>query len=829
MMTEPATDSRPVEIFYSYAHEDRQLRERLDNHLKILQRQGLISQWHDQLITPGTDWGKEIHASLERASVILFLISEYFLASDYADGVEVRRARERADAGDARVVPVILRMCPWRDDERLARLQALPAGARPVTRWRDRADAFADIAAGIKAVVQDLVPLGSYGVAASAPLAANEIRQIESLSAIWNVPLARNPSFVDRESELGALDRRSAADPESRHATVISGPPGIGKTCLVTEFAYRHAGDYDVVWWVRAQHESTVSSDLHALAWALRLGGGATDPGETSAALTEWLATSSRYLLIFDDASDPELVVRQHATNARGDVLITSERAMRPAEARSLKLQPVSIATSVEFLTRQLGKVDPSFARNLARRLKGMPSALGLATSYLAQSKETLSEFLDDLDQGATGNADLASGPAAPLNLVLDQLESTHPVCRDFLELLAYLSPEDIPLDDISMHAASLSEPLGAGLRDPTMRDDMVEVLIRFGLAWRAGDALFVPGHIQQMVRESMSPGEQGRWSAEAVRLLDVAFPENSRDVQTWRSCARLIPHVLTAVGHGDEGAAATEAGRILRRSSVYFLGRAQLDDAKSVATRALEIHRRHKAGNAEIASDLAALGRVYQAMDDLGSARDCFVEAVALNEATFGTDDPKVVRDLTYLGRFLRRIRDLDGARVTLERAVRIAKRAKEPNRRDLSSAMGQLGRVLQELGQLKKARTVLSTALKIDEADLGPTHPDVATELVNLARVLRELKELDTARAHLDRALAITTDAFGADHYEVAIVLANLGRVMQDLGDGRAAEGHLAHAVELLTSSLGEEHSFTTTAREWLEAVRRAQQTPE
>ena len=43
-----------VEVFYSYAHADETLRNALEKHLKTLQRQGLITQWHDRRIDAGT-------------------------------------------------------------------------------------------------------------------------------------------------------------------------------------------------------------------------------------------------------------------------------------------------------------------------------------------------------------------------------------------------------------------------------------------------------------------------------------------------------------------------------------------------------------------------------------------------------------------------------------------------------------------------------------------------------------------------------------------------------------------------------------------------------
>ena len=39
-----------VRMFYCYSHKDEQLRDRLETHLALLRRQGLISEWHDRRI-----------------------------------------------------------------------------------------------------------------------------------------------------------------------------------------------------------------------------------------------------------------------------------------------------------------------------------------------------------------------------------------------------------------------------------------------------------------------------------------------------------------------------------------------------------------------------------------------------------------------------------------------------------------------------------------------------------------------------------------------------------------------------------------------------------
>ncbi len=62
-----ATQLVPIEVFCFYAHEDEGWLRRLEMHLSLLKRQGLISLWHDRLIGPGANWSGEIDARMETA------------------------------------------------------------------------------------------------------------------------------------------------------------------------------------------------------------------------------------------------------------------------------------------------------------------------------------------------------------------------------------------------------------------------------------------------------------------------------------------------------------------------------------------------------------------------------------------------------------------------------------------------------------------------------------------------------------------------------------------------------------------------------------------
>ncbi len=150
-----AVGGEAVRVAFSYSHKDEELRDQLETHLKLLQRQGHISTWHDRKIMPGDKWVGVIDDSFRRADLILLLVSADFLASDYCYEIEMKTALERHSKAQAKVVPVILRACDWQDAP-FGKLQGLPKDTNPVTSWPIRDEAWNDVAQGIKRTVDEM-------------------------------------------------------------------------------------------------------------------------------------------------------------------------------------------------------------------------------------------------------------------------------------------------------------------------------------------------------------------------------------------------------------------------------------------------------------------------------------------------------------------------------------------------------------------------------------------------------------------------------------------------------------------------------------------------
>ncbi len=145
----------PLKVFISYSHDDEGLCEKLLEHLGQLRNDGLIDDWHDRKIHGGEDWAGKIDHRLETADIVLLLISSSFIDSRYCYEIEMTRALARDIAGEARVIPVILRPADWQSAP-FGTLQALPKNGKPIVQWSPPDAGYLDVARGLRRVIGEM-------------------------------------------------------------------------------------------------------------------------------------------------------------------------------------------------------------------------------------------------------------------------------------------------------------------------------------------------------------------------------------------------------------------------------------------------------------------------------------------------------------------------------------------------------------------------------------------------------------------------------------------------------------------------------------------------
>jgi len=816
----------PVEVFYSYSHKDGKLRDEVEKSLTMLKREGIITGWHDRKIGGGEEWAGAIDEHINSAQIILLLISADFLASDYCYDVEVKRGMERHEAGEALVIPVILRPVDW-SSAPFGKLQGFPKDAKPITKWSNRDEAFKDVALGIRKVAEKLRAEG----AAAGPRLVAAAAKAGALPRIWNVPHSRNVNFTGREDLLKKLHDSLRSGNHAALTQTLQGLGGVGKTQAAAEYCYRHAADYDLVWWIRSEDLGGLASDYAGLATELSLPEkDEKDQRITVKAVREVLARRGRWILIFDNARGPDDIKDYLPPGNSGHVLVTSRNVAFRGIAHTLPVSAMNAGEAVEFLLKRTPDTDEEGAGALAGALGGLPLALEHAGAYIEKSGSSFSGYLEIFrtrQHDILGRAEPPVGYDATVattwEISFREVEKESEAAGQLMNLCAFLAPDDIGREMLRGGASFLPQRLAAAVADDLQWDDAVVALRKYSLVEVEDEVISVHRLVQAVVRDRLDEEGRKKWAETAVGVVNAAFPYRKDDVKTWARSSRMLPHALAAAELAEGLQVGAEAwGRLLNDVGLYLRLRAEFSAARSVHERALKIGdavcgREHPT----VAVRANNLGSVLQDLGDLAGARAQFERAVKIGEAAYGPDHPQVAIYINNLGLVLRDEGDLAGARTRFDRALKIQETSYGPDHPSVAIDVNNLGLVLQAQGDLAGARPCFERALRIGEATYGPNYSQVAIYANNLGTVLRVQGDLAGARAHFERALNIDEGAYGPDHPEVAADLNNLVCRLTELEDPAGARAHFERAVRIYERTLGEDHPNTQRARRWLDSL--------
>jgi formylglycine-generating enzyme required for sulfatase activity len=147
-------------IFISYSHDDTEWLTTILDFLKVMLRHlgepyAHYRVWYDRHIGAGATWTRELQQAMDESEVAILLLSISSLASDFIMNQEVPYLLELRKSKGIELIPLIVRPCPWAEDEVLSEIQARPWEGEPLsTMTKDQANTF--LIAFIKEIAQKL-------------------------------------------------------------------------------------------------------------------------------------------------------------------------------------------------------------------------------------------------------------------------------------------------------------------------------------------------------------------------------------------------------------------------------------------------------------------------------------------------------------------------------------------------------------------------------------------------------------------------------------------------------------------------------------------------
>jgi tetratricopeptide (TPR) repeat protein len=774
--------SQPVEVFFSYSHKDEGLRNELETHLAMLKNEGVISDWHDRQILPGQEWDGQIDEHLNSADIILLLASPDFLASKYCYDIEVARAMERhEEAGDACVIPVILRPCEWQRAP-FSKLQALPTGTVPITRWPDRDEAFLKVAEGIRRAVEQL--LSSRG----------ERRETSDDTAPPSTP-----SLIPRPPVIGFVARRDAEGrdivgrlreelaPGRNQPVTLSGPGGIGKTTLAAEAARELLAAYEgrIVWSsADGRSDFTLLSLLDDISTQL----GRADLRTLAPAVKEEqvraLVAEAPALVVpdnYETITDAEKKrIEAWFKTAQCSALFTSRH--RISETVFVQVSAMSREEAEEFFKNLVVQTQDAqiFTEDVRRHIFETAEANPSVMQWVVGQ-------IDDAQEPDAVLKELAQGKGDAAGRVFDRsFNLLNEDGRDALLALSLFAP--------SATRGALSA--AAGFDDEGREREAVRNLNRLWLVKLLDEhrRLAVEGLTRSMAAARLSEDPRAdefrrRFIAYFIRFAeerDERTPENYDALEAERD--NLLSAAETAFASEDWGSVTQMAYALAHPVEGMLSVRGYWNEAARLGEQALQAA--HSLQDERKIADLSHnLAVTYQDRGEPTKARRLYDESLEI-EKRLGNQRGGALT-VWGLGNISLNQGYFDEARKLFQEALETFRRLGD--QANTAGVLHQLGSLAQDQGEDVEARRLYGESLEISKR-LG-NQIVVASTLHELGRLAQNQGELEEARCLYNESLKIKKRLGNQDG--IAITLGQLGILAED-------EGEKAEAARLFREAL-------------------------
>jgi tetratricopeptide (TPR) repeat protein len=626
----------------------------------------------------------------------------------------------------------------------------------------------------------------------------------------WGNVSARNPSFTGREQQLIAI--RSALLAGDRAAVqALYGMGGVGKTQLAIEYAHRFGDDYDVVWWLDSENMVLFTQQYADLATALGCAEPGAAPDVARRAVLSDLHHRPRWLVIFDNAEDPE-ALQDWLPSGPGHVLITSRSADWDELAVLVQVDVLTRAESVQLIQARVPRITAADADALAEALGDLPLAIAQAAAYLAETKMPAADYVSLLKNRATDLLNKRKPTTyratltAVITLTYDRLRATDPDGADLAAICAFLAPEPITVDWFRT-TVDLPASLSARMSDPLARQDLLKTLISTSLVRLDDDGLTMH-RLTQVILQTRPPAPDDiRELAEAV--IAANGPHDAEKPDSWPAWARILPHLLALnpIHSGNE-----DLREVMAEATWYLIASGNATDGFNLATRLHQHWRDHlDPDHPHMLYIATALAYAHRELGRYDHARRLDEGVLASRRRLYGEDHSTTLNTATVLAVDLRLVGEYDTARELNEDTLARRRRTLGDDHHFTLQTAGNLAGDLRALSDYYAARALYEDALIRSRRTLGDNHPDTLRFAYGLANCLYELNDYHGARALYEDALTRSRRTLGDNHPETLVIVHNLAANLRGLGDYQAARALDEDTLARRRRVLGEDHPYT------------------
>ena len=609
---------------------------------------------------------------------------------------------------------------------------------------------------------------------------------------IWNAP-RRNTDFTGREDVLQRLHDDLAGDGTAVVlARAVYGLGGVGKTQTALEYAHRFKSDYDLIWWINAEQPQEISLSLAEL--ALRLGLQISNSAEAAATVLEQLRrdTRGRWLLIFDNAEDPEELDPFLPTGS-GHIIITSRNQAWTRHAAPLELDVFSREESVAHLIRHVPRLPAADAQRVSEALGDLPLAVEQAAAWLGETGMPAARYVAWLEtQAATALSlnkpfDYAWPVVATWNLSFDRLQQRSPAAVRLLQILAFCSPGPISMDLLysdEMHECLL--PFDMTLSEKLMLGRVIRDISRFALVKvdQGSNSLQIHRLVQAVIRASLT--EEERWQArhEVHKILVGTRPREGEtdDPANWSTYDIIWPHL--------EPSKADECDYPPTRQLLidwvrYQWKHGEFESGLALGRRLEKLWAKQLgADNQQTLHLQFQIGNILRSLGRFAAARDLNSYVLQRQRAVLRADHPHTLMTANGLSADLRALGDFAEALAADRATYESFTEQFGPDFPRTLAAAHNLGCSLRLVGDCRAAQVIDEETLGRQRYVLGESHPATLQSEASLALDLRMAGEFHESVRLLRATWAKYREVLGDDMLDTLGAAASLANSLRRAG---------------------------------------------
>jgi hypothetical protein len=614
------------------------------------------------------------------------------------------------------------------------------------------------------------------------PEPGSDLERPDDQPPVWGGVPTRNINFTGRENLLSALHAElTRSDATSVVSGVILGLGGIGKSQVAAEYIYRHANEYDLIWWVPAANPSEIQASLVKLAQRLEL------PVQQSVdtavpAVLEALATGTpyrRWLLVFDNADQPEYIRRFWPGRGEGHILVTSRNTQWTEVAHTFEVDVFLRAESNALLRRRNVGLHEKDANRIASALGDLPLAVEQAAAWHAGTGMPVDDYLRLFERERTEllethpTSDYEVVVQAAWNVSLARLRGVNQGALELLEVCAFFAPEPISRETFSgVRNIPVSEVLERVLADPIELGRAIREITRYSLARidHRNNTIQLHRLVQLVLRNKLDQDDRGRVRHIAHLLLANRDPKLPDAVENWPRYAELLPHIR--VVHADDCTDPWVRRMVINAVRYLFA----FGDP---------------VGSLQMARDVAGIWR-----EKLGESH---LDTLVMSR---------------WWGRTLRVIGRFEEGRTVAERTLELMRETLGPTHEETLLTMHGVASDLRAKGDFHRAREINEFAYRTATEEFGENDPDTLAAANNYALSLRLVGEVRAARDLDDQTWRRKKIVLGEEHRHTLLTLDNLAVDLRETGNYLRARDVQANVVRQMRAQLGNRHPMTLSA---------------